>query len=372
MASLSSHPLPASALNAPALQRIYESTPPPANVDEPATPSPAHADDLERSGERLAPARAEDSRVRARAVGGRYEITGYLDSGGTADVFCAIDCETGSRVAVKILNAKATADARLRHYFLQGARGAQRIHHPNIVQVLSVEEPELEPPFAVMEIVPGDALSTIVAQHGVLDQGLAVELALQAAAGLEAAHRVGVVHCDVKPENLLVEQPLGAPPRLKVIDFDLAAIDAEIEIHEHPLLRGTAKYMSPEQVVGDVVDARADVYGLGMVLYRVLTGHLPFDLELCATLLWHQLASPVPPLSWLRDGLSPRLEKVVLRALRKAPDNRYQSMREMIADLRCALGGGTLIADAPLSEPDAYLPRSDSARSTARAIAGCV
>ncbi|MFZ5891146.1 MAG: serine/threonine-protein kinase [Myxococcota bacterium] len=367
MASLSSHPLPASALQAPALQRIYENTPktPPAGAvtsSEGAAPSTSGAQRLPE----------EDSRIRARALGGRYELAGYLDSGGTADVFAAIDRETGSQVAVKVLNAKATSDARLRHYFLQGARGAARVEHANLVRVLAVEEPENAPPYAVMEIVHGDALSTLIQNHGTLPVDSAVELALQAASGLEAAHRAGMIHCDVKPENLLVEAHASERPRLKVIDFDLAAFADEREAHEHPLLRGTAKYMAPEQVVGDGVDARTDVYALGVVLYRTLTGHLPFDLELCPTLLWHQLASPAPPLSWLRDELEPNLEAIVQRALRKAPDNRYTSMADLIADLRSFKSGGPLLARLPLSEPDAYLPRTDAGRAAARAIARCV
>ncbi|MGC4093636.1 MAG: serine/threonine-protein kinase [Polyangiaceae bacterium] len=359
MASLSSHPLPPGALQAPALKRIYESTPP--------APEASVAE-----AELTTQPNVEDSRVRARALGGRYELAGYIDSGGTADVFRAVDRETGSQVAVKILNAKANADERLRHYFLQGARGALRVEHPNLVRVLAVEEPPGAAPFAVMEVVHGDALSTWLHNHGTLPSEQAIELALQAAAGLEAAHRAGMIHCDVKPENLLVEAPAGAPQRVKVIDFDLAAFADETEVHEHPLLRGTAKYMAPEQVVGDGVDARTDVYGLGVVLYRALTGHLPFDLELCPTLLWHQLASPAPPLSWLRPDIEPGLEAVVLRALCKAPDNRYASMAHLTHDLRSLTSGGPLLAKLPLSEPDAYLPRSVNGRAAARAIARCV
>ena len=138
------------------------------------------------------------------------------------------------------------------------------------------------------------------------------------------------------------------------------------------MLRGTAKYMAPEQVVGDRVDARSDVYSLGVVLFRMLTGHLPFDLELCPTLLWHQFASPAPPPSWLCDGLDPRLEAIVLRALRKSPENRYPSMSVFADDLRALELGGELYAQGPFCEPDAYLPQSASARDAARAIARCV
>jgi serine/threonine-protein kinase len=275
-------------------------------------------------------------------------------------------------VAVKILKPKALADARLRHYFLQGARGAQRVDHPNLVRVLEVVDPPDSASFAVMEIVQGSCLSSLLSEQRALSPVLAAELALQAAEGLDAAHRAGVVHCDVKPENMLVELPTDGAPRLKVIDFDLAALDDEIETHEHPMLRGTAKYMAPEQVVGDRVDARTDVYSLGVVMFRMLTGHFPFDLELCPTLLWHQFASPAPPPSWLCDGLDPRLEAIVLRALRKAPDNRYPSMRHLVEDLRSLELHAELHAHGPFCEPDAYLPQSPAAREAARAIARCV
>jgi serine/threonine protein kinase len=370
MASLSSHPLPASALRDPALQRIYERTPPSPKA-EPVLESGPRATSPPPPASAVEQLRHE-SGARPRTLGERYELTGYLDSGGTADVFTAIDRLSGALVAVKILKPKALADARLRHYFLQGARGAQRVFHPNLLRVLEVVDPPDSASFAVMEIVQGSCLSTLLEDHRTLAPSLVAELTLQAAAGLSAAHRAGVVHCDVKPENMMVELTAEGPPRLKVIDFDLAALDDEIETHEHPMLRGTAKYMAPEQVVGDRVDARTDVYSLGVVMFRMLTGHLPFDLELCPTLLWHQFASPAPPPSWLCDGLDSRLEAIVLRALRKAPDNRYPSMSHLAADLRSLELGGELFAHGETCEPDAYVPQSAAAREAARAIARCV
>ena len=116
-----------------------------------------------------------------------------------------------------------------------------------------------------------------------------------AARGLAAAHALGIVHCDVKPENLFV---VGNERHVKVLDFDLSWMPDAPEHGERHVLRGTAKYMAPEQIVGDQVDARTDVYSLGVVLFRMLTGHLPFDLELGATLLRHQVSSPIPPPSW--------------------------------------------------------------------------
>jgi serine/threonine-protein kinase len=360
MASLSSHPLPATALSAPELQRIYERTPP--------TPKSA-----ERARTPLPPKVNEQSGTRPRLHGGRYEVAAYLDSGGTADIFCANDCVSGARVALKVLRSPALHDERLRRYFLYGARGAQRIQHENVVKVFDVVEVDGAPPFAVMEIVPGQPMSNLLADNTPLEPALAVALALEAASGLAAAHRMGVVHCDVKPENLLVDlDAADGAPRVRVIDFDLAAIDDEPETHDHPLLRGTARYMAPEQVLGDRVDARADVYALGVVMFRMLTGHLPFDLKLCPTLLWHQVTSKAPPPSWLCDGLDPDLEAIVLRALAKSPDNRYPTMAALIDDLRELGKGVPLLAHSPQSEPDAYLPCSDAARESFRLIARAV
>ncbi len=356
--ALSSHPLPSSALSAAALPSQEEVVP------------------ERRSGvsfrNRLAPDADPGVASDARTFGGRYELVDYIDGGGTADIYAAVDRQGGGRVALKILKPKTLADERLCRYFLHGARGAQRIQHPNLVRVIDVIARPGEAPFAVMEIVEGRALSSILQNHGTVSPELAVELALQAAAGLDAAHQAGMVHCDVKPENLLVELPPEGTPRLRVIDFDLAAIDAEPETHEHPLLRGTAKYMAPEQVLGDRVDARTDVYGLGVVMFRMLTGHLPFDLELCPTLLFHQFASPAPPPSWLVEGLSRDLEAVVLKALCKAPQNRYPNMGQLIADLRALQSGQPLLAHAPLSLPDVYVPATESARDAARVIRRCV
>lgn len=370
MAQLSSHPLPASALRAYALQRNYASTLPAPGAGVAAYPTPTPPPLSER---RTRPGSiAGPSGSRPRFLSERYELIEYLDSGGTAEIFVALDCETGRRVAVKILNDEAHADPLLRGYFLGGARAALRIRHPNVVRAEAVLERPEGAPFAVMEVIAGKPLSSVLANHGSLPPLMVAELGIQAAAGLDAAHRAGVVHCDVKPENLLIARRPCGRLQLKVIDFDLAALDPEEEPHEHPMLRGTAKYMSPEQVVGDQVDARTDVYSLGMVLFRMLTGHLPFELELSATLLWHQLVSRPPPPSWLCEDVDARLEAIVLKALRKAPQNRYATMSLMLADLHAWHAGQPLLAERPLMQPDVFVARREAARTAAQAIVRCV
>jgi len=335
-----------------------------ASVEHVADAGNASASSVASVREISEPREEQRSSPRLRVLEGRYRILEYLDSGGTADIFAAEDTETGERVAVKILNDRAAADPLLRRYFLFGARGALRVRHENVVHVRAVEEPPDNPPFAVMEEVRGHALWSLLANGHSLPPGDVVELATQAAEGLLAAHRTGMIHCDVKPENLLIQEQEGRA-RLKVIDFDLAAIEDEEDSHEHPLLRGTAKYMAPEQAVGDRVDVRTDVYSLGVVMFRMLTGHLPFELELSPTLLWHQLVSPIPPASWLCDGLDPRLEAIVTKALRKAPANRYASMEELLFDLARLRSPEPLIAERPLSVVDRYVPASERGKEAA-------
>lgn len=363
MPRLSAHPLPPEALRCSALRYIYETTPPaPPAAPRPSTPpgrtKPAPGGEVPAS---IAP---------RRIVGGRYELERAIDAGGTAVIHLARDLATGDELAVKLLKDHAATDPILRACFLAGARAAMNISHPNVVRVLAVGEPRDEHPFAVMELLRGEALDQTVARDRKLPPETVVRLARDAAHGLTAAHAAGVVHLDVKPENLfLVRDRRGE--NLKILDFDLAwvpGVEDPSERHGRLILRGTAKYMAPEQIVGDPVDARTDVYALGVVLFRLLTGQLPFDLELGTTLLRHQLSSPVPPPSWLVDGLDPRLDAVVVRATKKAPENRYPSMAALLADLDAISLDLALPVRAETVLADRYAPRSDRAREAARAL----
>jgi serine/threonine-protein kinase len=244
------------------------------------------------------------------------------------------------------------------------------VAHQNVVRVLGVHETGAERPFAVMELLRGDPLHVLLARQERLPPDLVISLARGAARGLHAAHASGIVHCDVKPENLFAVEA-NRVRTLKILDFDLAFVPSQevaADADGPVFLRGTAKYMAPEQIVGDPVDPRTDVYALGVVMFRLLTGHVPFDLELGTTLLRHQLGSPVPPPSWLNERLDRRLDSVVVRATRKHPDNRYADMAELLADL------DALSLDLePLARPlppstDRYVPQTDRGRDAARAL----
>ena len=362
--SLSSHPLPPSSLRAEALRRIYESTPPTPKTG-PRAPRLASLSDLVADLELPVPFRTPTPPDVRHLLGSRFALDHELDAGGTAVIWLARDLALGEPRAVKLLTPYATASNILRSCFLTGARAAMGVSHPNVVRVFAVHEPETEPPYAVMELLEGEPLHVVLAREQRLAPDFVLSLARGAARGLAAAHAVGIVHCDVKPENLFV---VGNERAVKVLDFDLSWMPGAPEHGERHVLRGTAKYMAPEQIVGDQVDARTDVYSLGVVLFRMLTGHLPFDLELGATLLRHQLWSPIPPPSWLVDDLDPRLDAIVVRATRKNPENRYADMAALLSDLDALSLDLDLVSSPVAVIDDRYAPQSDHARAAVRAL----
>jgi serine/threonine protein kinase len=367
MPRLSSHPLPVAALHRPALRYIYATTPP--------TPRTAPVAEVGAGRKEF---RLEDPvqpshlpPVAEREVlDERYLLEGEIDSGGTAKILLARDLTTGKKRAVKRLMDRSANDAILRSCFLAGARAAMDVEHQNVVRVLSVHEPASGHPYAVMELLEGEPLNATLAREQKLSSDRVIALARGAARGLAAAHAFGIIHCDVKPENLFVV-PGPEESALKILDFDLAKVpraEPPPGPEDRLILRGTAKYMAPEQIVCDPVDPRTDVYALGLVLFRLLTGHVPFDLELGVALLRHHLSSPVPPPSWLVDDLDPRLDAVVVRATRKAPENRYQDMASLLADLDAIALGLELVSLPAPGVTDRYVPRSDRAREAARVL----
>jgi eukaryotic-like serine/threonine-protein kinase len=305
----------------------------------------------------------------------RYRLLGLIDSGGTSDVYLADDELRGEPVIVKWLSSAAAQDPQHRWRFVNGARATIGLEHPAIARVHAVEEPETSPPYLVMEALEGESLANYLQRETAMPQALTIQLALQVASGLAAAHAVGIVHRDIKPGNLYLLGPKGMPERVKIIDFGLAKDlrNEEKGPSSRNIVLGTAQYMAPEQVLADPVDYRTDIYGFGAVLFRMLTGQLPFDLDAGPDLFSHQLFSKVPPPSWLVDHVDPRLDEVVLRCVRKHPDNRYPSMPALVADLRLlanAAGANKPISEVPLvREPDIYRPRNPKARGIAELLA---
>jgi serine/threonine protein kinase len=314
---------------------------------------------------------ARESTQSGAVLAGRYQVRGFLTRGSTARVYLAEDLATRTPVVVKMLSPETAASAEFRGRLLREAEAAKSIVHPNVVTVIDAGQTDEGAPFLVMEALQGESLGEYLRRNGTIPLDTALILLKQAAAGLGAAHRAGVVHRDVKPDNFLLLGPLGEPYGLKVIDFGLAKLWTTGDGSGAHNILGTAEYMAPEQILVEPVDPRSDVYGLGVVMFRAFTGHLPFESVGQADLLRHQLFSSVPPPSWLNEDLEADVDHVVRRATRKHRENRYPTMDALIADLDVLLGLDARELTAPVLAvvPDAYHPTSERGREAARLLA---
>lgn len=312
--------------------------------------------------------RIKPTRQRGSLLGGRYEVRGYVGKGAMARVYLALDLKTKQPVAIKVLESFAARTERTRERFVREAQSVAMIGHPNIVKVLDSGTRSDGAPYLVMEYLFGESLGDWLRRERRMDADLAVPVLGQAASGLAAAHRTGIIHRDVKPDNIFLVGAQGDPYGVKVLDFGLAKIQAAHGITATGTAVGTIEYMAPEQVVSDRPDARTDVYGLGIVMFRAFTGDLPFPRLDDTELLARQLVTPPPRPTERRRGLDRLIESVILKALRKRPENRYPSMEAFQEDLERLAGerDGDLAADEPLPEPDdVYVPRGAFARNAA-------
>ena len=265
---------------------------------------------------------------------GRYKLLGQLGAGGMSTVYLGEHVLMQRRVAIKVLPRSRVNDTSYLARFRQEAEAAGRLDHPNIVRAYDVDN-DGDTHYMVMEYVDGRDLQRIVKKSGPLDYEAAADYTRQAAEGLSHAHAAGLIHRDVKPANLLVDQKNV----VKVLDLGLARFTDEdrgsltVQYDENVL--GTADYLAPEQAVDSHgVDARADIYGLGCTLYFLLAGHPPFpDGTLPQRLLAHQ-KQPPPPLAKERPDVPPELSAICMRMMAKKPADRYQSMTEVAQALR--------------------------------------
>jgi beta-lactam-binding protein with PASTA domain/predicted Ser/Thr protein kinase len=298
---------------------------------------------------------------------GRYRIIRKLGAGGMADVYLAEDQELGRRVAIKILNDRHAADDSFIERFRREAKNAAGLSHPNIVSIYDRGEAE-GTYYIAMEFLDGRSLKELIVARGPAPVKIAVDYARQILAAVGAAHRHGIVHRDIKPHNVLV----GGEGRLKVTDFGIARSGAS-QMTEVGSIIGTAQYLSPEQARGAPVDQTSDLYSVGVVLYEMLTGQVPFTGDTPLEIAMKHLSEVPTPPSELRPEVPHDLDSVVLRALAKEPGERYQSAEEMDADLArvaegmpvdrqteeaatAVLAGSGLIAAAPtavITRPEA-------------------
>ncbi|MEA2241284.1 MAG: eukaryotic-like serine/threonine-protein kinase [Solirubrobacteraceae bacterium] len=266
-------------------------------------------------------------------IDSRYQVLDHLGTGGMAEVYCAQDLQLGRKVALKILHDRFAADEEFVERFRREASAAAGLQHQHVVSVYDRGEWE-DTSYIAMEYVAGRTLKELVHETDPptpLEPQRAVALAVQILRAARFAHRRGVIHRDFKPQNVIVDDE----DRAKVTDFGIARAGAS-DMTQTGSIMGTAQYLSPEQAQGHAVTARSDLYSIGIVLYEMLTGNVPFEAEAAVTIALKQVSeAPVPP-SRINPAVTPELEAVVLRALEKEPARRFADADEFIAALDAA------------------------------------
>ncbi len=271
--------------------------------------------------------------MREDAVGDRidqYELTELIARSGMGSIFKARDTGTGAEVALKIPDMRFESDVVFWERFRREEDIGQRLDHPNIVKVLKRRGDDRV--YLVMELLEGRPLRKLMDEQRPMPVNQALAIAQQLAEALAYLHRNGVVHRDLKPENIFVT----TGGQLKILDFGIALDKAARRMTWHGLSStiGTPDYMAPEQIGGRRGDARTDIYALGTILYEMLTGNLPFAEENAHALLRAKMSDDPRPLTYHVPDIDPGVEAVVLRALERAPRDRYDAAEELLADLR--------------------------------------
>ena len=272
--------------------------------------------------------------VNDKIKGNRYEIHEEADNGGIATVYRAKDHVLNRNVAVKVLKDEFTTDSDFIKRFNTEAQSAAGLSHANIVSIYDVgHEEENNLYYIVMELIKGKTLKEIINKDGSLSWKWSVNIAIQIASALELAHKNGIVHRDIKPHNIIITEDGVA----KVTDFGIAKAVSNSTMTAFGTTIGSVHYFSPEQAKGSITDAKSDLYSLGVVMYEMLTGKVPFDADTAVSVaLKHMQEEPAQPIE-LNEEIPSAVNDIVVKAMQKDPTNRYQSATEMLADLSKAL-----------------------------------
>ena len=275
-------------------------------------------------------------------IGERYELEELVGTGGMSSVYRAHDRMLERDVALKVLHEQFAADTDYVERFRREARSVAQLSHPNIVTVIDRGD-QGDRQFIVFEYIAGENLKSLIEREGPLPQDQAVRLTLQIARALGFAHEHGLVHRDVKPQNVL----LNGDGRAKVTDFGIArSLDVKGGLTQTGTVLGTSDYIAPEQARGSRVDAQSDIYSLGAVLYELLTGEVPFPGDNFVAVALRHINEPPPSVSEHRPDVSPRLDAAIRRAMAKEPRDRFASMDEFCAELSACLRPETAASGA--------------------------
>jgi serine/threonine protein kinase len=277
-------------------------------------------------------------------VDGRYRVEQRIGEGGMGVVYRATHTALNKTIALKVLRGEMAKDAEVVQRFMQEAQSATSIGHENIIDISDFGRLTDGTVYFVMEYLNGTALNGLIKRGGSIPVAQAVSILKQIASALGAAHQRGIVHRDLKPDNIYLVKRGEEENFVKVLDFGIAKVGgASNKLTRTGMVFGTPHYMSPEQAAGQSVDARTDIYALGVIMYEMFTGRVPFDADtFMAVLTKHMFEKPGPMTSPHAERQLGALEQITLRALEKKPENRYQTMHELIEDLDRFMGGGRL------------------------------
>jgi eukaryotic-like serine/threonine-protein kinase len=271
-------------------------------------------------------------------VDGRYRILNRIGSGGMADVYCAEDTHLGRQVALKVLHHRFAQDQEFVERFRREASAAAGLQHPNVVNVFDRGDHD-GTYYIAMEFLQGETLKDLIKREAPLSQERAIDIGIQILRAAGFAHNRGVIHRDFKPHNVMI----GPQGNVKVTDFGIARAGAS-EMTETGSIMGTAQYLSPEQAQGHGVTAASDLYSIGVIMYEMLAGRVPFEGDSAVSIALKHLSEPPQRLAAVRPDINPALEAAVMKALAKQPQQRYANADEFIAALeaaRSAIASGT-------------------------------
>lgn len=309
-------------------------------------------------------------------IAGQFEIVDRIGSGGMGAVYRALQPDMNRYVAVKILHPKYLSRKDLVSRFRREARAMSQLSHPNTARVFLYGQLEDQACYFVMEYLEGRNLAQVVRAEGPMDPRRAIDVMVQVCGALEEAHRIGIIHRDLKPENVFVTVQGGIEDYPKVLDFGLAKVTEKqmrpgsLILTGEGMVFGTPEFMSPEQAQGQPLDARSDIYSLGVILYELLTGKLPFEAKKPLEFIHLNVSSPPIPMSERAPDteFAPELEAAVMRALAKKPEDRYPSASAFAEALKQAARGqirtAALRAYVP---PEPETPESDASPSAPEA-----
>jgi serine/threonine protein kinase len=305
----------------------------------------------------------QDSRhdLLGRSIDGRYRLDSILGLGGMGTVYRGTRLLIGDEVAIKVLHPDQVTVPQAAERFRREAQAAARLKHPNAVTVYDFGVSQDGLFYLVMELVEGESVRNIIRQRGPFTPSAAAEVIAQACAALDEAHRQGIIHRDIKPDNIMVHSGVGGL-RVKVLDFGIAKLrdQSASNLTQTGSVMGTPHYMSPEQCIGEELDSRSDIYSLGVVLYEMLCGVVPFNSPTSTAVVVQHVNQPPPPLRAVNMSIPPAVEAVVMHALEKRREARPQTAGALAQELNAAVSGMPIRQPTAPSFSQPVLPSSIS------------